>query len=1257
MSGRTRRALLLAGAVVLAVFPPGESRRVGREAFAARKTVGATRKQAAHPKTKLSFEANQGQTDSRVKFLSRGSGYALFLTGDGMVMKLAGRPKSEHGTRSPDVKPTRAGGGDWNEGASLLPVGLNHPRASKSKGPARSDVIRMKLIGANPAAKTAGLDELPGKANYFIGSDPAKWRHSVPTYSRVRFSDVYHGIDLIYYGNQGQLEYDFVVAPGADPRGIRFHVAADSIRLARGLPALPRIARNGDLVIQTKAGEVRFHKPVVYQDIVDARSQKSGEKLEGTDNQRRTTYNRQSPIENRKFVDGRYVLISKNEIRFDIGSYDHTKSLVIDPYMAYLAYFGGTGTEHGYSVAVDDSGNAYVAGWTESVDFPTTAGALDTTCGSDGTCNPQNQNPDDQRYGDGFVSKINPDGTQLLYSTYLGGSSFDTCQGIAVDSSGNAYVVGWTVSADFPTVNPLQSSLSGGGDAFVAKINPTGTTLTYSTYLGGSAHFERGVAIALDHSGFVYVVGATSSTDFPITKGAFQTVNSAGNWTGFTSKLAISDSGSTLLYSTYLGGSILDFPAWVTVTSAGNIYVCGYTFSPNFPTSPGAFQTVAGGYYDAFISELSPGGKGSADLLYSSYLGGNFSDFGVWAGVDSQGQIWVTGSTNSADFPSSTLYPEAGLSDCGSSNDYSCLDAFVTKLNPAGAGAADLDFSEYLGGTGQEIAYGGALDSSGNGYLMGFSASSDFPTVNAIQPHPAGGGDGFVAEVSPTGTLLFSSYFGGSNFEWPIGMAVDGSGNIYMTGLTASTDFLVTPNNFNNLFGSDGTYHGGGNDAFVLKISPDIGIQVGVSRISLAFPGTFVGEKAGQQPLTLGNFTSAPLNLTSIQALNADGSLSQDFAVSPGSCIKTYNPGDKCQIQVTFNPQSAGTLTADVTLTAALATQNTPTNQTVRFAARDPRSISQTSSSSSPFKVPGTGKGDPSLSFSSNPLDFGPQTVGTPASKALTVTNVSDQSSQSQSFSITGVSIASSDFSLTNNGCTSGLAPATGCDLGVTFNPSATGTRGGLLTVQFQNTSDSNTGLLSVILTGSGGGFSLAASPNSKTVTAGQSATFTISATPAGGFNQPVNLTCSVSPVVSRGPACNVSPTPVTPDGINPSTATVTVTTTARSNMVPNSDRPTPPLSEFPWSVWFLASAVLMASLVAKARFSSARHLKPVALMALAACLLVIAAWTGCGGGGGGGGGSSSPPATGTPAGNYTITVSGTSGTLSSTTTFTLTVQ
>src|SRR3989442_679598 len=521
---------------------------------------------AAYGKLPLSFEANQGQTEPQVKFLSRGSGYTLFLTSTEAVLML-----------------TKADA----HAKHRIPGEARLVEPEKGAG----TVLRMKLLGANPAPAVAGVGELPGKSNYFVGNDPKKWRANVPTYAKIEYRDVYPGVNLVYYGNQRQLEHDFVVSPGADPKAITLAfegmdgVAIDAL---------------GDLVLRADGGEVRLRKPIVYQE---------------QDGQRAV-------------IPTRYVLKAEREVAFEVAAYDATKPLIIDPVLAYSTYLGGSGGDQGFGVAVDAVGNAYVTGFAGSSDFPTTAGAFQTAFGGG--------------EADAFVTKLNPTGSALVYSTYLGGDGFDPGDGIAVDATGNAYVTGLTFSTNFPTTpGAFQTTPKFASDAFVVKLNAAGTALVYSTFLGGDG-FDQGHGIAVDAEGNAYATGGTSSTNFPTTTGAFRTTF-GGRSDAFVTKL--NGDGSALVYSTYLGGFSSDRGNAIAVDAAGNAYVAGLTFSTNFPTTPGAVRETFGGIFDAFVTKLNPAGTA---LVYSTFLGGSSLDEGFGIAVDTAGSGYVAGGYRSA---------------------------------------------------------------------------------------------------------------------------------------------------------------------------------------------------------------------------------------------------------------------------------------------------------------------------------------------------------------------------------------------------------------------------------------------------------------------------------------------------------------------------------------------------------------------------------------------------------------------------------
>ena len=445
---------------------------------------------SAYGQLSLSFEANRGQTAPQVRFLSHGQGYSLFLTDSEAVLTLARPPAS-----------TRV------KQRSSLPA----PKNLQS----RTDLIRMRLAGASSVAHVAGTDPLPGKVNYFIGNDPNNWQSNVPTYEKVKYTGVYPGIDLTYYGNQRQLEYDFTLAPGADAKPLR--VQFDGAGKVKLQP-------DGDLDVSGKYGALTFHKPVVYQ-IVDGR---------------------------RKSVDGSFQVVAKNTVGFHLGDYDHSRELVIDPIVAYSTYLGGSINDLITTLAVDADGHAYVAGFTSSPNFPVKDPALQTS-------------------GYNFVSKLNAAGDHLLYSTYFNRDStspydMPSIAQIVVDADENLYITGYSNNPDFPTTpGAYQRTVNAPqGTAFVTKLDPTGSTLLYSTFIGGTGVGCQATGIAVDSGGNTYITGNTgaspdSNSAFPVTPGAYRTTfgtdpPDSGVPEGFVTKL--NPSGTALVYSTYLGPGI-----------------------------------------------------------------------------------------------------------------------------------------------------------------------------------------------------------------------------------------------------------------------------------------------------------------------------------------------------------------------------------------------------------------------------------------------------------------------------------------------------------------------------------------------------------------------------------------------------------------------------------------------------------------------------------------------------------------------------
>jgi len=667
-----------------------------------------TQTQSNYGKLPLSFEANQGQADAQVRFLAHGQGYTLFLTPTEAVLSLN---KSQTRTRNPSFtkfSPSSPPNTKFSPSSFM---------SSSSQPKAIGTVLRMQFIGANPAPQLLGEEALTGQVNYLVGNDPGRWRTGVPTYAKVAYEGVYPGVNLVYYGNQRQLEYDFVVAPRADPRQIKLAFkGANKIEINSA----------GELVLHTASGDLRVHKPVIYQETGGAR----------------------------KSIKGGYVLKDSQTVGFQVAAYDVAHPLIIDPVLVYSTYLGGSGFDRGLGIAVDARGQAYVTGATSSTDFP-----------AKNAVQPVQADLDDV-----FVAQLAADGASLRYATYLGGSENDFGTSIAVDLRGQATVTGQTSSPDFPTENALQPIFGGAADVFVAQLTADGRALRYSTYLGGSG-FDNGSGIALDLQGLAYVTGGTQSPDFP-TENALQPRYGGGSFDAFVARLTAD--GAALGYATYLGGKGFDAGDSIAVTPFGQAYVTGGTESADFPTE-NALRPALNGINDAFVAKFSADG---AALSYSTYLGGSDSDAGLGIAVDLRGQAYVTGFTFSADFPTVNA-PQPHLNGI--------FDAFVTKLSADGAA---LGYSTYLGGGGDDEGLGIAVDLRGQAYVTGRTIASDFPTVNALKSTLGGPMDGFVTQLRADGRALrYSTYLGGSGFDNGSAIAVDLRGQAYVTGNTGSTDF------------------------------------------------------------------------------------------------------------------------------------------------------------------------------------------------------------------------------------------------------------------------------------------------------------------------------------------------------------------------------------------------------------------------------------------------------------------------------------
>lgn len=1005
----------------------------------------------------LFFEPNQGQTDPRVKFMARGSGYGLFLTADQAVLKL----------------------GSSTNGAG--------------------SAVAMRLEGANTAANLRGTDTLPGKSNYLIGNDPKSWRTGISQFAQVEYDEIYPGVDLVYYGNQGALEYDFRVAPGADASRIAMSFeGAESIKLSQV-----------SVELKTAAGDVRFEAPRVYQKFGDE----------------------ERPVE------GHFVQLAGNRVGFEVGDYDRSRTLVIDPVLSYSTYLGGTGDELGTKIAVDSGLNFYVAGTTTSTDFPVTAGVKQPALA------PPN---------DAFIAKFDPSGSTLLFATYLGGTGTETVAGIGVDGGFNVYIGGTTTSPNYPpSPNAFQSlPKAPGTHAYVSQLNATGTTLLYSSYLSGSGT-DVATGFAIDNRGNAYLTGTTtSSTDFPVTSGSFPwplPTNPAIQF--FVAKVNTTSSGnSSLAYSSYFGGAK---PAngqaiggGIAVDTSGNIYFTGTT---NFqflgsvsdtgvvsrdiddfpilnatqpcldkPVSvppPNPPQACEAGKIklDAFIAKITPPtGSTGPQLVYSTYLGGTEDDEGVAIAVDSASNAYVTGTTASADLSTSIPSPTAAFQKTlGGKN-----DAFIAKIGATKSTTLfifPLNYLTFLGGSEEESGLAIVADTVQGVRVTGSTASANFPKVNPIQNALAGGTDAFVARIDTTAATATSAgqwatFLGGSGNDLGTGVAVDANNQTYVAGQTASGDF-PTKNPFQA--GLKGT-----SDAFITKIGA-------VSTLTLAGVPT---------PTTVG----------------VGNALTFKYTIT--------NTGPDPAFNVNFSDVLPGTGT---TFTSATASPGSCTGAT-----------------------------------------------GTPAAVTCAIGTLAVNGTATVSIVVTPTTVAPSGI---GNSAT------------VTFNNGSTVT--------------ATVNPIPIVTD-----FRIDVSPSTATVVAGNTATYTATVTPLPTYSGSIALSCSAG--LPSGASCTITSSPVTIPNASPVTAQLAIATTARPVTTSQSQ-----FGGWTYALWLPIGGVALIG-------TGNRRRRWLAGLFVLVLVSFVGLQLGCGSSG------TTPPVTsGTPAGTYTVTVSASSGSASRSTTLTLVVQ
>jgi hypothetical protein len=1081
----------------------------------------------------LRFEQNVGQADASVRYVSHGAGYELMLAKTEAVLALQ-QPASAQ------------------------------PRAS---------VLRLDLEGANPVAAVGGVDKLAGRVNYFIGNNPRDWHTDVPSYARVKYSAIYPGVDLVFYGNQRRLEYDFVISPGSDPKSIALRVDGSSC---------VRVDEQGNLQMSVAGGEVELLKPYAYQE------------RNGT----------------REPVAAEYALSEGNRVSFGLGKYDARLPVVVDPVLTYSTYLGGSATgDAGNGIAVDPQGHAYVTGVTFSKVFPTVAqsynpGPLTTNAG-----------------GAVFVTEMNPSGTAEIYSTYLSANVSEKGTAIALDAVNppNIYVTGQTLSTNFPTTaggvipGPLGTNASGTG--FLTKLNPTLTgpaQLAYSTYVGGTAG-DIGNAVAVDSQQIAYVTGLTKTSGLA-TSNAYQTTLGSSSGNAFLEAISTMKTGlASEVYFTYLGGSGTgassgpspftygDAGTGIGVDSGSRAYIGGITSSANFPISATAYQATSSSAATtgtAFFALVDTSKSGAGSLPYSSYLGGTGGDRALALALGPNYAAYLTGVTDSTNFPVTTgAYQTAGNA---------AGVAFVTVIDTLKSGASSLAYSTYLGGSGGDSGNGIAADAAGNAYVTGTTASTNFPVTPGVfesnLKNPEG--SAFISKLNPAGggatDLLYSTYFGGSGptvADKGLAIAVDPSNNTYITGSTASVNFPVVALAFQQTltqFDSAATA-----SAFVAELP--LVSSVSLSPEALNFPGQLVHVASNAQTVTLTNNTPVALNGI---VIGVSGPNAGDFATSTGTtaCGASLPASGSCDINVVFTPTAAPPTTETATLVVTDSDVTSPQEMTLSGGVVANAAVVELSPTS--------------LLFSNQIV------TGTGSSQTVTLTNKGNIP-----LTIDSVNISPSDYTETNT-CGSTVAAGANCTFSISFAPTTTGARQGLMSI----VSSDNQSPHIVALSGTGWDFELTA-PTALTVTSGSSGTLTLTVTPLGGFDGTVTVACASVPVSAT---CTLSITTMTfTDGVTAQSSTITLAT--KSQLPPPRSSPGGNIRRLLVVVAF-ALALLFAG--ASVRMPRLRW-----SFGSVAVLLVVLGVSGCG------------ASAVTPVGSYTFDLTGTSGNVTHTIDVALTID
>jgi len=839
---------ILSGVLVI-VFPAGSGGQEPKVQTTSAQTSSVTGSAALKidrdfGKMPLYFIPNQGQMDARVAYYLQGKDKTIYFTSEGLTYVLSERSAGEEITgKTASVK----------ERLSINPT----ERELRSRRDQRRFAVKLDFVGTNADVRPSGEEKTGAVISYFKGK-PGEWKAGLPTYSRIVYKDLWPGIDVAYYGTVDKMKYEFIVHPGSDP---------SLIRLAyRGASAV-EVNGEGRLEVRTPAGGFEDDRPVGYQEI-------DGKRM---DVALRYLLEEQSEM---KPGPGKEETVTKSYVYgFEVGAYDRTKLLVLDPaVLVYCGYIAGSDYDYSAGITVDGSGNAYVTGWTKSSQ-PTFPVAISPDLTYNGGSS------------DAFVAKVNASGTALVYCGYIGGSGSDFGWDIAVDGLGNAYVTGRTDSteATFPVIGGPGLTHNGGYDAFVAKVNTSGTALAYCGYIGGSDD-DWGQDIAVDGSGNAYVTGWTKSSQptFPVAIGPDLTHN--GGYDAFVAK--VNASGKALVYCGYIGGSGNDFGWDITVDGSGNAYVTGETNSTEatFPGIGGPDLTHNGGY-DAFVAKVNSTG---ITLLYCGYIGGSDYEYGYGIAVDGSGNAYVAGYTESTQ----GTFPVIGGPDLTNNGN---ADAFVAKVNASGTA---LVYCGYIGGSDYEYGYGIAVDGSGNAYVTGSASSTEatFPVIGGPDlTYNGGDSDAFVAKVNGSGTaLVYCGYIGGSDYDYGAGIAVDGSGNAYVTGETNSTQTT-----FPVVVGPDLTYNGEG-DAFVAKISS---IQKD------DFLGTWDGQGVYYRNSDTGAWVKMASPATLITAGDLDGDEIDDiigiWPTQGGVWVKSSTNGAWTKLSTTATHIAAGDMNGD----------------------------------------------------------------------------------------------------------------------------------------------------------------------------------------------------------------------------------------------------------------------------------------------------------------------------------------------------------